>query len=81
MRRYDQIMQAIELGLSDEELARKFDPHHAPDQAMATMRVYQMVHDGPLPLYGGLSGKHGRLSNYFDTIAMRLQKIYGRGQW
>ena len=46
MRRYDQIMQAIELGLSDEELARKFDPHHALDQAMITMRVYRMVHDG-----------------------------------
>ena len=46
MRRYDQIMQAIDLGLSDEELARKFDPNHALDQAAITMRVYRMVHDG-----------------------------------
>lgn len=43
MRRYDRIMQAISLVLSDGEIAAK----HGTDSA--TIHVYRMVHDGTLP--------------------------------
>ena len=49
MRRYDRIMQAIGLGLSDSEIAAK----HGTDSA--TIHVYRMVHDGMLPRYTGLT--------------------------
>lgn len=70
MRRYDRIMDAIGLGLSDSEIAGR----HKTDSA--TIHVYRMVHDGTLPRYGdtqdyrlyGSSGRGG------ETIADRLAR-------
>ena len=71
MRRYDRIMQAISLGLSDGEIAAK----HGTDSA--TIHVYRMVHDGTLPKYADLTYKVNRYRGWErdgETIADRLAR-------
>ena len=71
MRRYDRIMQAISLGLSDSELAAK----HGTDSA--TIHVYRMVHDGTLPRYADLTyniNRYGGWERGGETIADRLAR-------
>ena len=71
MRRYDRIMQAISLGLSDSEIAAK----HGTDSA--TIHVYRMVHDGTLPKYADLTyeiNRHGGYKRDGETIADRLAR-------
>ena len=71
MRRYDRIMQAIGLGLSDSEIAAK----HGTDSA--TIHVYRMVHDGTLPRYADLTYKVNRYGGCVrdgETIADRLAR-------
>lgn len=46
MRRYDRIMQAIDEGKTDEELAEMFpDKAITKKYALRTMHVYRLVHD------------------------------------
>lgn len=46
MRRYDRIMQAIDEGKTDEELAEMFpDKSITKKQIISTMRIYRLVHD------------------------------------
>ena len=71
VRRYDRIMQAISLGLSDSEIAAK----HGTDSA--TIHVYRMVHDGTLPKYPDLTHEINRYGGYKrggETIADRLAR-------
>lgn len=71
MRRYDRIMQAIILGLSDSEIAAK----HGTDSA--TIHVYRMVHDGTLPRYADLTYNVNRYGGWVrdgETIADRLAR-------
>ena len=71
VRRYDRIMQAISLGLSDSEIAAK----HGTDSA--TIHVYRMVHDGTLPMYADLTYKVNRYGGWVrdgETIADRLAR-------
>ena len=71
MRRYDRIMQAISLGLSDSEIAAR----HKTDSA--TIHVYRMVHDGTLPRYADLVCKIDRYICWErggETIADRLAR-------
>lgn len=71
MRRYDRIMQAIGLGLSDSEIAAR----HKTDGA--TIHVYRMGHDGTLPKYADLTYKinlYGGWERGGETIADRLAR-------
>lgn len=46
MRRYDRIMQAIDEGKTDEELAEMFQDKTITKKSMiSTMRMYRLVHD------------------------------------
>lgn len=46
MRRYEKIMQAIDDGKTDEELAEMFtDKSITKKQMISTMRTYRLVHD------------------------------------
>lgn len=46
MRRYDRIMQAIDEGKTDEELAKIFPDKSITEKSMiSTMRMYRLVHD------------------------------------
>ena len=71
VRRYDRIMQAISLGLSDSEIAAKHGT------GSATIHVYRMVHDGTLPIYADLTYKVNRYGGWVrdgETIADRLAR-------
>lgn len=71
MRRYDRIMQAISLWLSDSEIAAK----HGTDSA--TIHVYRMVHDGTLPRYTDLTyniNRYGGWERGGETIADLLAR-------
>lgn len=70
MNRYDRIMQAIGLGLSDERIAAR----HKTDSA--TIHVYRLVHDGALPKYteDTAGGQHWYLRRDYETIADRLTR-------
>lgn len=46
MRRYDRIMQAIDEGKTDEELAEMFPDNSVTKKAhLQTIRMYRMAHD------------------------------------
>lgn len=66
MNRYDRIMQAIGLGLSDSEIAAR----HKTDSA--TIHVYRLVHDGALPVYD--VDRQWRWRRGRATIADRLAR-------
>lgn len=73
MNRYDRIMQAIGLGLSDSEIAARYNTDSA------TIHVYRMVHDGTLKMYGddvriGRNGGGWRWRRDCETIADRLAR-------
>lgn len=46
MRRYDRIMQAIDEGKTDEELAEMFPDKSITEKSMiSTMHMYRLIHD------------------------------------
>lgn len=71
MTRYDQIMQAIGLGLSDSMIAERYSTDSA------TIHVYRMVHDGTLPKYADMTyniNRYGGWDRGGETIADRLSR-------
>lgn len=66
MRRYDRIMQAIDEGKTDEELAEMFpDKAITKKYALRTMHVYRLVHDKK-------TCKHKSLQNCDRQLIMEL---------
>lgn len=83
-RRYEQIMEAIDEGMTDEELADIFDRKaERRDLALKTMHVYRMVHDHTLPRYEETAkngyNRPGKYNpNGMLTIAEILERYLGR---
>lgn len=77
MRRYDRIMQAIDEGKTDEELAEMFpDKSITNKTALKTMRMYRLVHDQK-------TCKHESRQNCDSRLIMELYwaRTGGEREW